>query len=89
MKINLFVIPVEVKSMEECEKVEFVVCALVSEWNKDFPTYKYSIEKCCGCGKEVYFTPSSSPKTPKKICVHCALHHSKVEKTKGEQSVTE
>ena len=83
-KIYLNGIPIEVRSMEECEKVEFVVCAKVKDWNMSFPTHGYSTGKCCVCGEEVYFSHSSSPKTPRKICPDCMLGHAN-----GEQSVTE
>ena len=59
---------IQVKSQEECEQVDYVVCVL---WPDHlFPDDVRS--KCCACGREIGHRPHV-PKKPPKICVECVL----------------
>ena len=67
----------------EAEKADFVVCMRVPDMGP-VPTgddalsafqrqvrARSTIEQCSGCGHDV-LVDSLSPKTPKRICFHCA-----------------
>jgi len=60
---------VEVVSDEECERANYVVCALVRDEPSPVPnSYQTS---CCECFRLIWVSPYS-PLTPPKVCIECA-----------------
>ena len=81
----------------EAEKADFVVCMRVPDMGP-VPTgddawsafqrqvrARSTIEQCSGCGHDV-LVDSLSPKTPKRICFHCAIAASTNGPTNGTAS---
>ena len=66
-KITLGGIPVTVISDEDTEKVDYVVCLPVGP----SPFDDNLTGVCSHCGIKIMFRPYM-PKTPPKICIHCA-----------------
>jgi len=79
-------ISIPMKSAEECEKASFVVCAPL-EWH-DEPPFKASVTGTCSvCGKGIWYSTLTTPKTPPKICAYCAVN--KLETAAAEITKTE
>lgn len=67
--INIGGIPIHVVSQEEAEKSDFVVCSLMSE-----PHHGAAVpDHCFRCNAEIWFTPTSSPLKPKRVCFDCIV----------------
>jgi hypothetical protein len=64
---------IQIKSPEECEKADFVLC-LESKPENEARRTKGSIDVACdgGCGTMVMLS-SSSPVKPPKLCMKCAV----------------
>jgi len=70
---------IQVKSVEECAKAEWHVCA-------DHLVFKTDTEdKCFLCSKPIWYSnkfPEGGPQ-PRRICIECALAHARGEDSFG------
>lgn len=58
---------IQVRSMEECEEADYVVCMPKGSWSP----FTDNVESTCSvCGCAIFHRPHV-PKKPKKICIHC------------------
>lgn len=63
--------PFKIGTAEECEGAAIAVCMRIGEGDA-FRFDDNQFGRCADCGHAIYFRPYI-PKTPPKVCVHCAL----------------
>lgn len=73
-------LPVQVKSDEECEEADCVVCILASESTPFTDNLK---GPCAKCGIELQFRPHV-PKKPPKWCLACTLKEIEADRARAQ-----
>lgn len=73
---NFHGLTIHVRSLEECAKSDYIVCASVNQVPADSPLHQLQppnrITACAICATPIYMRPYM-PTAPKTICVECFM----------------